>query len=211
RRQTRRPAGELGRRHAQSRHDLARLRAARARDRGRRRFGRRPHGGPFPDQLAVQFPRRIPEGMERPYFLMGAETDPVYQWRWTSATTAATAGAAVGGLARGLDRFDTLPGGPGVQTSYEHGEWRIVFTRSLATPDTANELQFAAGRAIPVAFFAWDGSSGEHGNRLAVSTWYFLALDQPTPPRVFGTPVVVMLLTLGLGIVVVRRAQRRQA
>src|SRR5207253_1442390 len=116
---------------------------------------------PFPDQLVVQFPRRIPEGMERPYFLMGAETDPVYQWRWTSATTAATAGAAVGGLARGLDRFDTLPGGPGVQTSYEHGEWRIVFTRSLATPDTANELQFAAGRAIPVAFFAWDGSSGE--------------------------------------------------
>src|SRR5256886_6978294 len=29
----------------------------------------------FPDQLAVQFPRRIPEGMERPYFLMGTETD----------------------------------------------------------------------------------------------------------------------------------------
>ena len=166
---------------------------------------------PFPDQLVVQFPRRIPEGMERPYFLMGAETDPVYQWRWTSATTAAGAGGAVGGLARGLDRFDTLPGGPGVQTSYEHGEWRVVFTRSLATPDTANELQFAAGRAIPVAFFAWDGSSGEHGNRLAVSTWYFLALDQPMPPRVFVTPVVVMLLTLGLGIVVVRRAQRRQA
>src|SRR5206468_3134845 len=108
-------------------------------------------------------------------------------------------------------RFDTLPGGPAAQTSYEHGEWRVMFTRSLATPDTANELQFAAGRAIPMAFFAWDGSSGEHGNRLAVSTWYFLALDQPTPPRVFVTPVVVMLLTLGLGIVVVRRVQRRQA
>src|SRR2546429_9227510 len=86
-----------------------------------------------------------------------------------------------------------------------------MFPRSLATPDTANELQFAAGRAIPVAFFAWDGSSGEHGNRLAVSTWYFLALDQPTPPRVFVTPVVAMLLTLGLGIVVVRRAPPRQA
>src|SRR2546429_9922373 len=84
-----------------------------------------------------------------------------------------------------------------------------MFPRSLATPDTANELQFAAGRAIPVAFFAWDGSSGEHGNRLAVSTWYFLALDQPTPPRVFVTPVVVMLLTLGLGIVVVRRGPPR--
>src|SRR5438552_1054271 len=48
RRQIRRPAGELGRPLAQSRHDVARLRAARARDRGRGRFGRRPHGGPVP-------------------------------------------------------------------------------------------------------------------------------------------------------------------
>src|SRR5207249_890970 len=98
---------------------------------------------------------------------------------------------------------------PGARSSYDHGEWRVVFTRSLATPDTANELQFEPGRAIPVAFFAWDGSSGEHGTRLAVSTWYFLALDQPTPPRVFISPVVAMALTLGLGVMVVLRAQRR--
>src|SRR5216117_2946044 len=162
----------------------------------------------WPDQLAVQFPRRIPEGMERPYFLMGSETDPVYQWRWTSATRG---GRAVAGLARGLERFDTLPAAPASGAVYDHGEWRVVFTRSLATPDTANELQFATGRAIPVAFFAWDGSSGEKGTRMAVSSWYFLALDQPTPSRVLVTPVVAMLLTLGLGIVVVRRAQRRQA
>ena len=115
------------------------------------------------------------------------------------------------GLSRGLERFDTLPTAPAVAVTYDHGEWRVVFTRSLATPDTANELQFETGRAIPVAFFAWDGSSGEHGTRMAVSTWYFLALDQPTPSRVLVTPMVAMLLTLGLGIVVVRRAQRRQA
>jgi len=146
--------------------------------------------------------------MERPYFLMGSETDPVYQWRWTSATRG---GRAVAGLARGLERFDTLPAAPASGAVYDHGEWRVVFNRSLATPDTANELQFATGRAIPVAFFAWDGSSGEQGTRMAVSSWYFLALDQPTPSRVLVTPVVAMLLTLGLGIVVVRRAQRRQA
>ncbi len=48
----------------------------------------RPRAGLWPDQVAVQFPRRIPEGpegMARPYFLMGTATDPVYQWRWTSA------------------------------------------------------------------------------------------------------------------------------
>jgi mono/diheme cytochrome c family protein len=165
-----------------------------------------PVAEPWPDQLAVQFPRRIPEGMERPYFLMGTPTDAVYQWRWTSRPR-----RVIAGLARGIDRFDTLPGAPAGAATYVHGEWRLVFTRALATPDTANEVQLEAGRAIPVAFFAWDGSSGEHGSRMAVSTWYFLALDRPTPPGVFISPVLAMLVTLGLGLVVVRRAQRRGA
>jgi hypothetical protein len=161
---------------------------------------------PWPDQLAVQFPRHLPQGMERPYFLMGAATDPVYQWRWTSRPRHAFAG-----LARGFERFDTLPDAPAGEAIYDHGEWRLVLTRTLATPDTANEVQLEAGRAIPMAFFAWDGSSGEHGSRMAVSTWYFLALDRPTPPGVFISPVLAMLVTLGLGLVVVRRAQRRGA
>jgi mono/diheme cytochrome c family protein len=160
----------------------------------------------WPDQLAVQFPRHLADGMERPYFLMGTATDPVYQWRWTSQPARVAAG-----LARGLDQFDTLAAAPTGQAAFDHGEWRVVFTRALATPDSANEVQLAAGRAIPVAFFAWDGSSGEHGSRMAVSTWYFLALDQPTPSGVFVTPIVAMILALGLGVVVVRRAQGRRA
>jgi len=162
---------------------------------------------PWPDQLAVQFPVKLPEGTDRPYFLMGAPSDPVYQWRWTS-----TPRRAVAGLARGADRFDTLPAAraPGAQAVYDHGQWRLVFTRALATADSGNELQFAVGRAIPVAFFAWDGSSAERGIRMAVSTWYFLALDQPTPPGAFISPVIAMLVTLGLGLLVVGRAQKRQ-
>jgi DMSO reductase family type II enzyme heme b subunit len=160
----------------------------------------------WPDQLAVQFPRHLSDGMERPYFLMGGPTDPVYQWRWASAPGA---GRVLAGVARGIDRFDTLTTALAAQVTYDHGQWRLVFTRALATPDTADEVQLEAGRAIPVAFFAWDGSSGEHGSRMAVSTWYFLALDRPTPPSVFISPVLAMLVTLGLGLVVIRRAQRR--
>ncbi|HVH08760.1 MAG TPA: c-type cytochrome, partial [Gemmatimonadales bacterium] len=164
-----------------------------------------PKAEAWPDQLAVQFPRHLPapDAIERPYFLMGSTTDPVYQWRWTSAPR-----RTVAGLARGIERFDTLPEAPAGQALYDHGEWRVVFTRALATADTANEVQLEAGRAIPVAFFAWDGSSGEHDSRMAVSTWYFLALDRPTPPSVFISPAVAMLIALGLGLVVVRRAQR---
>ena len=162
----------------------------------------------WPDQLAVQFPVSIPTGMERPYFLMGSSSAPVYQWRWMS--TARTAGVA--GLARGVERFDPIAGAGGAipaQAVYDHGQWRVVFTRALASPDTVTQLPFRSGRAIPVAFFAWDGSNGEHGTRMAVSTWYFLALDEPVPARVFISPVLAMVLTLGLGLLVVWRAQQK--
>lgn len=162
---------------------------------------------PWPDQLVVQFPVSIPSGMERPYFLMGSANAPVYQWRWSSAART----APVAGLARGIDRFDPLAGGsgPAAQAVYDHGQWRVVFTRALASPDTASQLLFRTGRAIPVAFFASDGSNGEHGTRMAISTWYFLALDEPVPARVFISPVLAMMLTLGLGMLVVWRAQQK--
>lgn len=172
----------------------------------------------WPDRVAVQFPLALPAGaqaMERPYFLMGSATQPVYQWRWTSGPaeetlSAAAGGAGAAGLARGIERFDPLVDATlGAQALYDQGEWRVVFTRSLATADSSNQLQFRAGRAIPVAFFAWDGSNGETGPRMAVSSWYFLSLDTPTPPRVFLSPVLAMVVTLGLGWMVVRRAQRR--
>src|SRR2546426_5563311 len=90
-------------------------------------------------------------------------------------------------------------------------DYKVTGVQTCALPISANEVQLEAGRAIPMAFFAWDGSSGEHGSRMAVSTWYFLALDRPTPPGVFISPVLAMLVTLTLGFVVVRRAQRRGA
>ncbi|HUL01736.1 MAG TPA: c-type cytochrome [Gemmatimonadales bacterium] len=160
----------------------------------------------WPDQLAVQFPVKLSEGMQRPYFLMGASGDPVYQWRWSSAPR-----RAVAGTARGIERFDSLAASGGFHGDavYDKGQWRVVLTRALATADSTNELQFAVGRAIPVAFFAWDGSNGERGARMAVSTWYFLALDRPTPPGTFISPVIAMVVTLGLGMLVIVRAQRR--
>jgi DMSO reductase family type II enzyme heme b subunit len=139
---------------------------------------------------------------------MGAAGDPVYQWRWTSS---AEGGSAVAGVARGIDQFAPQGAGPGARATHDKGQWKLVLTRSLATADTVNQLQFGTGRAIPLAFFAWDGGSGERGARMALSTWYFLALDTPTPAGTYISPLVAMVLTLGLGLVVVRRAQRRNS
>lgn len=170
---------------------------------------------PLPDAFAVQFPRTIPEGMERPYFLMGDAREPVYLWRWSSR-----ADAPVEALARGLGDIEPLPDSPGAlraDATFDQGQWRLVFRRPLATMDasqtaqaTPDRLQFETGRAIPIAFFAWDGSNGEERTRGSISSWFFVYLDTPTPRTVYVTPAVSVLLTLMLGLVVVGRAQRRE-
>ena len=164
----------------------------------------------WPDRLIVQFPAVMPTGLERPYFLMGSATQPVYQWRWSST---GPAGTVTVGLARGIERFDSLPSsaaGTSVrsQAVYDEGQWQVVFTRSLATADSSAQLQFPTARPIPVALFAADGSNGETGSRLGVSAWRFLALDVPVSSRVFVFPLVAAALTFGVGLSLVRRAQR---
>lgn len=173
----------------------------------------------LPDAIAVQFPRTIPTGMDRPYFLMGDARQPVYLWRWQSVTPAGeggaqapSAGSAIEATARGMTRIEPLPAASqslAWDATFDQGEWRVVLRRALATQDTANQLQFRTGQAIPMALFAWDGSNSEEGTRGSIGTWYFIYLDQPTPRTVYATPVVAMVLTAGLGLVAVARAQKK--
>ena len=162
-------------------------------------------GDPY-DSLIVQFPPAIPEGMARPYFLMGSAADPVYLWVWSSAGEGVR--EAVG---RGLVELEPLEGGSilSSQAEFVDGEWRLLIRRPLHAPEASGRLQLAAGRAIPMAVFAWDGSNAEAGRRGSISTWYFLYLDRPTGRGVYVWPVLATLLTAGLGIVLVTRAQRR--
>jgi DMSO reductase family type II enzyme heme b subunit len=177
-----------------------------------------------PDAIAVQFPPTIPTGMDRPYFLMGSTRDPVYLWHWTSGGAGATEQSA-----RGLGRMDPLPDANALtgEAAWEHGQWRVVLRRALVVGDTAaaaadttagaaetaapddGRLRFANRQPIPMALFAWDGDNGEAGTRGSVSSWYFIYLDEPTPPTVYATPIVAILLTAGLGFFMVGRAQRR--
>lgn len=161
-------------------------------------------GDPF-DSLVVQFPPTIPDGMQRPYFLMGSAGDPVYLWVWGSGHEGAR--EAVG---RGLGELEALPGEStlSARAAFADGEWRLLIRRPLVA-EAEGRLQLEPGRAIPMAIFAWDGSNGESGHRGSISTWYFLYLDRPTGRGVFVWPVVATLLTAGLGLVLVTRAQRR--
>ena len=156
---------------------------------------------PVPDAFAVQFPTEVPDGMERPYFLMGNASDPVYLWMWSSD------GGVSEARARGLGQIEALAGGSlEGAAQFDEGQWRLALRRTIAASDEAR-LGFQQGVAIPMAFFAWDGSSGEDGKRGAVSTWYYVFLEQPPSNIVFVTPVLAVLLTGGLGLVAVRRAR----
>lgn len=159
-----------------------------------------------PDALAVWFPRRAAAGMERPYFFMGSARDPVYLWQWQSRGETAEV------LGRGPGVVERLPSGNGlaVQSVFEQGQWRVVFSRPLVPMDSANATALTTGQPIPVAFFARDGDNAEDGTRGSLSTWYFLYLGEPTNNSVYLTPLVATLLTAGLGLLVVRRAQKRE-
>ncbi len=170
---------------------------------------------PAPDALALWFPQRIPTGMERPYFFMGNTREPVYLWRWESRSAGGTAmnGQVTENLGKGPGRIDLLPGAGNKLTSqskFDQGQWSVVFKRPLQAGDSTNSLTFATGQPIPVAFFAWDGDNGEHGTRGSLSTWYFVYLGQPAPRTLYATPLLATLLTAGLGLFAVGRAQRRE-
>lgn len=161
-----------------------------------------------PDQLVVQFPQTPSVGLERPYFLQGDARRPAYLWSWRSDQD-----RAIEMTARGLGTGQEQPAGSqqvSAVSSFADGEWRVLFRRSLATADTTADLQLPRAVAVPVAFQAWDGDNGEAGNQAAVSTWYFLALEDATPATVYVAPVLAFLLTAGLGVVVVTRAQKRE-
>lgn len=159
-----------------------------------------------PDRIAMWFPRSIPTGMERPYFFMGSTRAPVYAWMWESRGQAAEMQGRGPGTLAPLGSDNGLTG----DAVFEEGRWRVVFRRPLVAADSANALTFTTGASIPVAFFAWDGDNGEYGTRGSLSTWYFVQLTRPAPATTYTTPLIATLLTAGLGLFAVGRAQRRE-
>ncbi|MFN2399953.1 MAG: c-type cytochrome [Gemmatimonadaceae bacterium] len=163
-----------------------------------------------PDRFSVQFPMQLHADAEPPFFLGGSTRRPAYMWRWTGGGEAPD--AVEEGRSTGLGQFTSNPGARGISHAarYSNGEWQLQITRALMPADTAAAPAFASGQAIPVAFFASDGSNGESEVRGSASAWYSIYLDVPTPSTVYIIPVVAVLLTAGVGLMLVMQAQRRE-
>lgn len=160
-----------------------------------------------PDRFTIQFPLRPETGQQLPYFLGGDSRRPVYALHWASTPDQLEEGTMVG-----LGTFSPSQTRSDVthDAVFDAGEWRLQFTRSLVSPDTAVAPSFVMGDPIPIGFYAADGTIGENDFRGAVSAWYAIYLDVPTPTRVYVAPVLATLLTATLGVVIVWRAQQRE-
>lgn len=108
--------------------------------------------------------------------------------------------------------FGTIrPAGPDRQDAsgkgvWKEGVWKVV----ISFPRSQEEFAFERGKTIPVAFAAWDGAGKERGGEKAVSTWYFLSLEQPIGVFSYISPVLVVA---GAGLVQIAglRYLRRRA
>jgi DMSO reductase family type II enzyme heme b subunit len=159
-----------------------------------------------PDRIAVELPQHAGDDVELPYFLGGSTRRPVQLWRWTSAPDRLDVGTA-----RGLGTFASTSGETVSHAArYDAGQWRLQLVRALRPGDTTRSPTFTPGHTVSIALIVADGSDGEDDVRGAVSTWYAIHLDVPTPARVYAAPAATILLTAGLGALLVVRAQRRE-
>ena len=81
--------------------------------------------------------------------------------------------------------------------------------RSLRTDDRG-DVQFVKGRFIPFAVNAWDGSNGEHGIIMSLSSWHFILLEAGTPATVYIYAILAILISGILGYWLMRRTLKEE-
>ncbi len=167
----------------------------------------------FRDSVALQFPVRGTDGTKKPHFYRGGSSDQVHLWVWRSDLDAQGKKATEEGNARGWKQAIKVQAGDGQQITgkakWDQGRWSVVMKRPLTTADK-NDVQFTKGVFIPMAVNAWDGSNGEHGLIMSLSTWHFVFLEAPTPISVYVYTVLAFLIIGGLGLWLARKADQEE-
>jgi len=93
--------------------------------------------------------------------------------------------------------------------SYTAGLCRVMFVRPLQDAGT-NDTVFEPGKFTPFAVTLYDGRNGEENKKGAISAWYYLVPEPPTPARVHVFPVVAGIVFLGLGLLLHKGRQEKR-
>lgn len=167
---------------------------------------------PTRDAMAIEFPVTLSETSEKPWFRHGDERHPVNMWYWAApskqpeAPETALLLDATGPDAPPAPRADS--GALSARGVWKNGQWRVMFRRALRT-GREDDLQFAEGSYVPIAFAGWDGVNGDKGARHSLTGWYWLRLPpRDDPARLYGLPGLVFVL-VGAGLALSARAARR--
>jgi DMSO reductase family type II enzyme heme b subunit len=155
----------------------------------------------FDDAVAIQFPAKMKEGNEKPYFIMGDPAHPVYVARWNGKSNSIDEFNAKGTEVKVGLRITPQEEphwqfkGKGV---YKSGQYKAVFKRPLQTEDKEIDLQIEPGKFYPIAFTAWDGSNGEHDAQRSLSAWYSILLEVPPSKDRYIYPTLFLLAVVGM-------------
>ena len=126
----------------------------------------------YPDALALQF--ALNNGPVLPHFLNGNSDHPVNLWRWTSSDNKVLEWNATG--VKNWKLQDDLSQAVTIQSSYQFGRYSLVLKRKLRVAQEKLDVQFHAGKSIPIAFNIWDGYQGETKTKKSISSWFELKL-----------------------------------
>ena len=147
----------------------------------------------YPDSLIIQFPEKLVDSPELPYFLGGDKENQAYIWKWSADTSKTEEMNSAG-----LDKEKAQPSGDqGVESKagYKDGFWSLVVKRPLSTEGAA-DLQMQPGKFHPIAFNAFDGGKDETGKKRSISTWYWLFVEKPTPVGTYVWPPVAIVIAV---------------
>lgn len=168
----------------------------------------------FRDSVALQFPSKLVEGTKKPHFYRGGSSNAVNMWIWKADMAEQKKRGTEEAIARGW-RQPPRPQAEDQQqvvskSQWKDGRWRVIMKRPLTTEDR-NDIQFTPGKFIPMSLNAWDGSNGEHGSIMSLSTWHFVILEAPTPMVIYVYALIAVVVTGGIGIWLMKKAQAHQA
>ncbi len=165
----------------------------------------------FRDAIALQFPTKLREGTRKPHFMRGGSSQAGHVWRRKADLDAAGDRAVEEAMARGWKQPPKVQAQEQQQIDskavWDQGRWRVVMKRPRFTEDKS-DVQFVAGKFIPMSMNAWDGSNGEHGLIMSLSTWHYVLIETPTPMNVYVYAVLAALAAGALGYWLVRQAEQ---
>ena len=167
----------------------------------------------FRDSIALQFPVKPPQGTKKPHFNRGSSSDQVHLWVWKADLSEAGKRATQEGNARGWKQPIKVQAEDKQQITgkakWNQGRWSVVMKRPLVTGDK-NDVRFEKGVFIPMSLNAWDGSNGEHGLIMSLSTWHYVVLEAPTPISVYVYAILAFLIAGGVGVFLMRKTENEE-